>query len=255
MSRGAEGRDIFNDDLDRETFLMMLANAKKAFGFRIFAYCLMANHFHLLIQVGDPPLYLGMHHFLTRYSQRFNQRHDHRGHLFQSRYAAPLCRQDSYLKTLLRYIHMNPVRAGLVESPADWHWSGHNAFLGTTMNALLDLHDLAALRGESLSELRAHYNEAIAEKLVDDLAGEISSGNLTKNNPSIPPLPVLADLVARDYGLLTEDLCGGKRGRFISPAKLAFIERAQSYGYSLREIAEMLTCSPAAVTLLRRRKN
>jgi REP element-mobilizing transposase RayT len=255
MSRGAEGREIFNDDIDRAIFLKMLADAKKANGFRVFAYCLMGNHFHLLLQIGDSPLYSGMHHFLTRYSQHFNQRHHHRGHLFQSRYTAPLCRQDSYLKTLLSYIHQNPVRAGLAKTPADWRWSGHHGLIGTMPDTLLDLDTLAELRGESLSQLRASYIESLAEEMSTEFASEYVDGRSGTNSPITPTLPALADTVARDFGLAPEELCSGKRGKFLSRAKFAFIEKAWRHGHRLRDVAETLKCSPAAVTLLRQRNS
>lgn len=255
MSRGTEGREIFADDTDRLVFLKVLADAKKIHGLRIFAYCLMGNHFHILTQAGDSPLYSGMHHFLTRYSLHFNQRHKHAGHLFQSRYTAPLCRQDSYLRTLLRYIHMNPVRAGLVTNPADWHWSGHNGLVGARIDPILDLDQLAAIRGETLAELRIAYAESTTRSSEDDPGMEYAEGKPEKALRDSPPLPLLAFKTAEDFGLSSEDLCGGRRGRAVSPAKLAFIERALRHGYSLKTIAQTLNCTPAAVTLLRRRKS
>jgi REP element-mobilizing transposase RayT len=255
MSRGVEGREIFNDDSDRTVFLKMLSDAKIAHEFHIFAYCLMNNHFHFLIQIGDSPLYSGMHQLLTRYSQHFNQRHEHHGHLFQSRYTAPLCRQDSYLRTLLRYIHYNPVRAGLVTDPADWRWSGHHGLIGTTKDSLLDVDKLADLRGENVSQLRASYSESMSEISTGTLANDYMDGKPGTNMPNIPTLTVLADWVARDHGVSVEDLCGGKRGKIISPAKLAFIGMAQNHGYKLCDVAATLNCSPAAVTLLRKRKS
>ena len=254
MSRGAEGREIFIDDSDRTTFCRMLSETKKSHKFHIFAYCLMGNHFHLLIQIGDSPLYSGMQQFLTRYSQYFNQRHDHRGHLFQSRYTAPLCRQNSYLGILLRYIHLNPLRAGLVKSPEEWIWSGHRGLIGLIDDSLLDSSVLAELRGESLSQLRATYIDSLAGQIEDETFREYAEGNKNGGLPDTPSLAFLASAVAYDFGLSTAELCSGNRGKRLTQAKLRFIEKARGHGHLLRDIAAALRCSPSAVTLLRRRK-
>jgi REP element-mobilizing transposase RayT len=254
MSRGVEGRDIFLDDLDRRTFCRMLSETKKSHGFQLFAYCLMGNHFHLLIRVGDSPLYSGMHQFLTRYSQHFNQRHHRKGHLFQSRYAAPLCRQESYLRILLRYIHLNPLRAGLVENPSEWIWSGHRELVGLTDDGLLDTMTLAELRGQSLPELRAAYLDSLIgtdeECAHQEYAPEAERGNVADK----PSLQSLAVAIAQDFGLTAADLCAGKRGKRLTQAKLKFIENAHGHGHLLRDIAATLKCSPAAITHLRIRK-
>jgi REP element-mobilizing transposase RayT len=250
MSRGVDGREIFLDDSDRTTFCRMLAETKKSHGLRVFAYCLMGNHFHLLIQIGDSPLYSGMHQFLTRYSLYFNQRHDRVGYLFQSRYTAALCRQDSYLRILLRYIHLNPVRANLVNDPGEWIWSGHRGLIGRVCDELLDSSTLAELRGETLSQLRAAYLDSLQEgdPYLEYKAGPSGVGR------DIPSIDLLAGKVAREFGLSPVELCGGKRGKRMTQAKLEFIEKAHGNGHLLRDIAATLNCTPAAITLLRRRK-
>jgi REP element-mobilizing transposase RayT len=255
MSRGVEGREIFLDDLDRRTFLRMLRETKKSHKFHVFAYCLMGNHFHLLIQVADSPLYSGMHHFLTRYSLYFNHRHDRRGHLFQSRYTTPLCRQDSYLGILLRYIHLNPLRSGLVKNPAEWIWSGHRGLIGLIDDDLLDSSVLADLRGESLSELRGAYLSSLTEENQKAPYRDYAEGIGHSAMSETPTLASLASETARDFGLSAAELGAGHRGKRFTQAKLAFIENAHKSGHPLRDIAAALQCSPAAVTLMRRRKS
>jgi len=255
MSRGVDGREIFRDDSDRLRFRRVLSDAKKEHGFRIFAYCLMGNHFHLLIQAGDLPLYSGMHHFLTRYSLYFNHRHSRQGHLFQSRYTALLCKHDSYLGVLLQYIHLNPVRAGIVEKPDHWVWSGHLGLVGSVQDSLLDIEDLATMRGETIPELRISYRKILNDADDIDIAAAYPEGRIEEDSSERPPLSALADALARNFGFTPEDLKGGMRGNGISRAKLAFIEKARGHGHRLSEIARILNCSPAAVTLLRKRKS
>lgn len=125
MARGVEGRDIFIDDEDRLRFLGQLRRYADDAGAQILAYCLMSNHFHLAIRVAVSPLGTFMQRLMGGYGTAFNHRHDRDGHLFQSRHKANLCLDDAYLATLIHYIHMNPVRAGLVSAPQLWRWSSY----------------------------------------------------------------------------------------------------------------------------------
>jgi REP element-mobilizing transposase RayT len=123
MARGVNGGAIFIEDRDREEFLVDLKRVEDETGAEIIAYCLMGNHFHLAVKVGAIPLGTVMQRVLTGYPLRFNARHQRTGHLFQARYKAILCLDEAYLYRLIRYIHLNPVRAGLVAAPEDWRWS------------------------------------------------------------------------------------------------------------------------------------
>lgn len=123
MARGVDGMGIFLDDRDYGKFLGTLNRLKREAGMVIYAYCLMPNHFHLAIKVSTVPLSSFMHRILTGHALTFNQRYDRLGHLFQARHKAKLCLNDRYLLGLIRYIQMNPVRAGLVSRPEDWSWS------------------------------------------------------------------------------------------------------------------------------------
>lgn len=125
MARGVNDGWIYVDDQDRRVFLELLSRIALEASCAIIAYCLMGNHFHLTVQVGRIPLSSLMHRVLTAYAMYFNRRHERMGHLFQARYEANLCLDDKYLTTLIPYIHMNPVRAGLVAKPQDWPWSSY----------------------------------------------------------------------------------------------------------------------------------
>ena len=123
MDRGVERRAIFIDRRGYEAFLKILQRVTMESGATVFAYCLMPNHFHLAIQVGAVPLSVVMQRILSSYAQTFNQRYDRVGHLFEGRHKANPCLDDRYLLGLIRYIQMNPVRAGLVARAEDWPWS------------------------------------------------------------------------------------------------------------------------------------
>jgi putative transposase len=134
MSRGDRQEAIFLDDEDRRRFLKTLGEACEKAGWQVHAYCLMGNHFHLVVETPLPTLVAGMKWFLGTYTQRFNARHRMRGHLFAGRYKSLLVdgSDDMYLRVVCDYVHLNPVRAGLVggeEKMADYAWSSFPQYL------------------------------------------------------------------------------------------------------------------------------
>jgi len=126
-SRGNAQKDIYLNDEDRELCLGVLGEVCKRFNWVIHAYCLMSNHYHLLIETPDGNLSQGMRHFNGVYTQRFNRKHNRVGHVFQGRYKAILVQKESYLLELARYIVLNPVRAQMVRSAKDWPWSSYRS--------------------------------------------------------------------------------------------------------------------------------
>ena len=129
-SRGNTRQAIFRDDIDRNDFLEVLYSVVKRFNFIVHAYCMMRNHYHLLIETPDGNLSQGMRQLNGVYTQRFNRRHNRVGHVLQGRYKAILVEKNSYLLELARYVVLNPVRAGKVKSPGDWKWSSYRATTG-----------------------------------------------------------------------------------------------------------------------------
>lgn len=130
-SRGDRQESIFLDDEDRRTFLRLLSREVMQQGWWLYAYCLMDNHYHLLVETPEPGLGRGMGRLNGVYTQAFNRRYGLVGHLFQGRYKAIVVERDSYLLELCRYIVLNPVRAHLVDTPALWPWSSYPATVGT----------------------------------------------------------------------------------------------------------------------------
>ena len=129
MNRGKRFEKIFTDDTDYEMFLELLKDASETWKVNIAAYCLMSNHYHMLLQTPDGNISRTMRHINGVYTQRFNRKHGQDGQLFRGRYKSILVSGDSYLLQLVRYIHRNPIKAGLVETLDAYKWSSHNGYL------------------------------------------------------------------------------------------------------------------------------
>ena len=131
-SRGDRQEDIFLTDEDRHLFLSITGEVCERFNWSVHAYCLMDNHYHLVVETPDGNLAKGMRQLNGVYTQRFNRAHGRVGHVFQGRYKAILVEKESYLLELARYVVLNPVRARMVRSAKDWPWSSYRATAGQT---------------------------------------------------------------------------------------------------------------------------
>lgn len=129
-SRGNAQADIYVDEADRRIFLRILGSAVQKQRWLLHAFCLMGNHYHLLVETPQPNLSRGMHQLNGVYSQCFNRRHHRVGHVLQGRFTAILVERGSYLLELARYVPLNPVRAGMVALPEEWSWSSYRATAG-----------------------------------------------------------------------------------------------------------------------------
>jgi putative transposase len=164
-SRGNEGRAIFRDDNDRETFLAFLGDAANRFGWSVTAYVLMTNHFHVAIQTPQPNLSRGMQWLNGKYAARFNKVHRRRGHLFQGRYHAFLIEKEAYFAEVLRYVVLNPVRAKMIERPEDYRWSSYRATAGLeAAPEWLDLSSALQIFGIDTGTAQLEYQSFVAVK-------------------------------------------------------------------------------------------
>lgn len=168
ICRGNQRQRIFRDDRDRQKYLEILSSLKTLFSFRIPAYVLMLNHVHLLVESGEAPLSRIMQRLGSGYTQYFNQRHKQVGHLFQGRYKAILCDKDSYLLELTRYLHLNPVRAKVVDDPGEYQWSSYGGYVGKTQEPKwLDSAAVLEHFSGNLREARRQYRRFVLEGIEE----------------------------------------------------------------------------------------
>jgi putative transposase len=162
ITRGNNRRQIFNSPTDFEKFLSLLTVQKTKLPFFLYAYCLMSNHVHLLIERQASAVGRIMHRLLTGYVQYYNRRYRRVGHLLQGRHKAILCQSDRYLSELVRYIHLNPVRARMVNLPEDYQYSSHRAYLGLEPAGVVDVAPVLRHFGAKKEVARDTYRQFVA---------------------------------------------------------------------------------------------
>ena len=177
MLRGNGGDAIFFSDDDRVEFERLVAEGVTRFGHRIHAYCWMTNHVHLAIQTESTPLSKIIQNLAFRYTRWVHRRQNQIGHLFQGRYKAIMVEADSYFLELVRYIHLNPVRAGLVRNPEDHFWSGHDAYLGRRHVAWLTTEWVLSQWGTRINAARARYRQFVREGVAEGRREDFHRGN------------------------------------------------------------------------------
>jgi REP element-mobilizing transposase RayT len=176
--RGIEGTLIFRQDLDREAFLSRLGELVYASGTRVLAWVLMNNHVHLLQFSGTKGISHFMRRLLTGYAIFYNRRYQRKGHLFQDRFKSIICDHDSYLEELIRYVHLNPLRAGVVKSILEldkYKWSGHGVLMGKTQREWQEkeyvLSHFGKTHGKAVRAYRKFIEEAKSQGRRPDLVG------------------------------------------------------------------------------------
>jgi REP element-mobilizing transposase RayT len=184
MVRGIEKRDIFLDVDDKSLFLERLSKILVDTGTDCLAWALMSNHFHLLLRPQSTRLSLLMRRLLTGYAVVFNLRHHRSGHLFQNRYKSVVCEEDSYLLELIRYIHLNPIRAGIVESLEaldSYQWSGHAVIMGKGILAGQNGEEVLHLFDNKLVSARNKYQSFVEEGIQQGKRDELVGGGLRRS--------------------------------------------------------------------------
>lgn len=176
ISRGNDARVIYNDNKDRMIFLEILSSAMQRYHWLCHAYCLMTNHYHLLVETPEGNLSAGMRQINGVYTRRFNVRHRKTGHLFQGRFKSILVERDPYLLEVNRYISLNPVRAGLVTDPAKYRWSSFAAMIGKCTSPSFLNRDWILAQFDPIEEIAIKkYREFVYEGISQENRTEAQS--------------------------------------------------------------------------------
>ena len=285
--RGIEKRPIFLDDQDREEFLSRFSLLLKETSTDCFAWALLDSHFHLLLKPETVKLAHFMRRLLTGYAVVFNLRHGRAGHLFQNRYKSIVCDSDSYLLELVRYIHLNPIRAGIVatlEDLAGYPWCGQGELLGKTSRTLINEAEVLSHFSPQRMTARKHYERFTADGIATPATVKLSAGGKRTSQAFDPGLgndelfddrilgggrfveQILktAEIATEAPELSLADLIGRvaenyriERTRLSQPSKERDLARAKAVicylavrvlGLKGREVSAALACTPAAVS-------
>lgn len=284
--RGVERRDIFLDDQDRQSFVDRFSYLLEHTGMECLAWALMSNHVHLLLRPTEKNLGQFMRRLLTGHAVTFNLRHHRSGHLFQNRYKSIICEEEPYLLELVRYIHLNALRAGLVSSLAElntYPWSGHAVLMGVKELPGQKVDEVLQYFSKRQKTAREKYRSFVAdgiergkrEELVGGglrrvlkLAGDelitayddriLGSGDfveqlrqdkdVSERLESRLPLAQLIQLVAKASGVEREPLCQRQRGTGLSEAKgIICYVATRRFGYSGETVAKALGITRSGV--------
>lgn len=247
-SRGNARQAILVDDRDRAAFLAVLETAVERFAWLCHAYCLMDNHYHLLVETPEGNLGRGMRHLNGLYTQRFNRRHGRVGHLFQGRYKAILVDREGYLLELCRYVVLNPVRAGVVPEPGAYRWSSFRATAGLEPAPRLLATDwILEQFGQARREAQRGYRDFVAAGLGRPspwcgLKGQILLGGerfVERLRPRLDETAALAEVPRRQRLAARPSLEAvlGERGALPRAERNRRIAEAHlAHGYTLAEI-------------------
>ena len=182
--RGIERRKIFHDDSDRKSFLERLGSILEETSTACYAWALLPNHFHLCLRTGTHPIATVMRRLLTGYAVTFNRRHRRHGHLFQNRYKSILCQEDRYLLELVRYIHLNPLRAHVVKNIKEldsYPYVGHSVILNKKKNGWQDVEYVLALFGSKKAAARRQYRAYVEEGIAQGRRPDLIGGGLVRS--------------------------------------------------------------------------
>lgn len=254
MARGNRKQPVFVDDVDRTRFLMILAIALVKFGAECFAYCLMGNHFHLVLHTPRANIANVMHHLDGLYAQYVNWRHHTTGHLWDGPYTGIVIDDTAYLRNAIGYVLRNPVTAGLVADAGHWQWSSYNATIGKTKRRFLTLTWLESVFGAATLEksrelLAAHVRKESEE--YSDLVRAAAEGphEFKKRVRRVIGATLYRAELPRSYRALgrpplSELFAGCRRAE----RRTAILRAHVVHGYLLIEIARYLDLHPTTIS-------
>jgi len=241
--------NIYEDDWDRNRFLILLDQAVDRFNWLCHTYCLMDNHYHLVVETVDGNLSRGMRHLNGVYTQSFNRRHKRVGHIFQGRFKSILVERDSYLLALCRYVVLNPVRGGMVKDPGQYRWSSYRATAGLTKRpSFLTIDWILQQFGKKRAEAQRRYRQFVASGMGEpspwgQLKAQCILGGrefIESFAPTLQERSDLTEIPKRERFASRpplDQLFGNMTARSRAERNKAIRRAHLEYGYTLTEIA------------------
>jgi putative transposase len=253
IARGNDRQLIYLDDDDRRRFLELLGQAVERYRLLCHSYCLMDNHYHLLLETPLANLSLAMRQLNGLYAQHFNRRSGRCGHVFQSRFRAILIQKESHLMRTARYIVRNPVRARICGHPGEWPWSSYNALVGrAARERFLCTEELLKAFAPTARAARARYREFVAEGLDDALLEEVRGERL--GDESFLRVCYGADERLHEVPRVQLEPLRRPLAEIFGATSTPLAAAYRDHGYSLRELAEHLGCHYSTVSRRLRRE-
>ncbi len=270
ITRGNQRQQIFEDPEDYKKYLNILEDYKARYDFLLYAYVLMGNHVHLLMETKVVSLSKILQGVNQSYTMYFNRRYTTVGHLFQGRYKAMLCDKDSYLLSLIKYIHMNPVRAARAKSPEAYPWNSHGFYVGQARGrGIVDSELVLRIFSEDGRKARRAYREYMGQKgilrreevyatvdqrilgdegFVEEVKARTGRSDVPGRRRHLYRLPEIAKAVEEMCGVTLGQLREKGRGEELGLGRRVMSLVAKEYGYKGQELAGYLWRDPSVIT-------
>jgi REP element-mobilizing transposase RayT len=269
ITRGNQRRKVFRDDNDFRKYISLLAFYKERYKYSLYAYALMSNHVHLLIETHRIPLSKIFQGINQSYTMYFNRKYKTVGHLFQGRYKAILCDRDAYLISLVKYIHLNPVRAKIAKAAGEYRWSSHGSYEKQKDNEIVDTDRVLRMFSEDKTQARKLYRAYIddgievrkediyktvsqrilgEEHFIDKVMEKVDERFENKRKHHKYSLKKIAETIGKNKGISINQLREKSRDREILAVRKLVSFTAREFGYKGKEIAHFLQKDPSVVT-------
>lgn len=271
MLRGNNGQDIFFSDKDRCRLCLLLQQSAERCGLIIEAYCFMKNHIHLAIRAAEAGLSKFIHYLAFRYARYVNRKYNRIGHLFQGRFRSILVEDTAYLKELIRYIHLNPVRANIVSTPENYLWSSHRSYLGLTEVAWLSQERVLNKFHDTPADAINNFNKYVLNGIGIESPYDFKSGSMngilgnenfiveTLATTSIIPaqkieLSDLINKICAKNNLSLHEFCSKGKALKLSHARgLASFFVREIEGLTLEQLGKFMSRDPSGLSKLANR--
>ena len=270
ITRGNQRQKIFKGNEDFLQYLDILSGYKTKYGYHLYAYVLMNNHVHLLIETQETPLSKILQGINQRYTAYFNKKYNTSGHLFQGRYKAILCDRDKYLLSLVKYMHLNPVRAKMVNNPDEYRWSSHHSYARRPdKKDIIDEDQVLRMFSEDKSKARKLYMAFISdgisvkkediyltidqrilgdEEFADKLMRKYDADIGHKRREKEYTLSQITAGIEKTYGITLKQMREKGKDRGISLCRKVLCLVAYEYGYKGKDIAGYIHKDPAMIS-------